>query len=466
MRQAVIRLLVAAAVAAGLVSGCTGAPSSQPTRTPQPTRAPQSLAGLRDVRPCPEIAGFSCGSLSVRLNPYGPDPGRLSLRVAVSDVTSAPRGVLLFLTGGPGEPGVPFVSRITGRLGPALRGYRLVMFDQRGTGAGALDCPALQRQMGASDLTVPAAAAVRSCAAAIGPDRRLYATADTVADIDSLRAALGVARLAVDGVSYGSYVAERFALAHPREVSRLVLDSVVPSWNVDPLQLVNMRQSAAVLRDVCAAQRCGFDPASDLAAVVRRYHDGPALLDMLVALSVGDPSFPGVPAALHAAAAGHPDALTALMAGVHAADAATAGELSQGLHASALCADMPMPWGGPDTPLAARPAALARAVARLRSAQVWPFDRATAAGNGFIQTCLHWPPSPAPSPVSLRAELPRVPVLLLAGGHDLSTPLAGARAQAALAPDGRLFVVPTAGHSVQNRAAGDPAEAELARFLG
>ena len=48
--------------------------------------------------------------------------------------------------------------------------------------------------------------------------------------------------------------------------------------------------------------------------MVRRYHDGPALLDMLVALSVGDPSFPGVPAALHAAAAGHPDALTALMA--------------------------------------------------------------------------------------------------------------------------------------------------------
>jgi pimeloyl-ACP methyl ester carboxylesterase len=66
----------------------------------------------------------------------------------------------------------------------------------------------------------------------------------------------------------------------------------------------------------------------------------------------------------------------------------------------------------------------------------------------------------------VHAELPRIPVLLLAGGHDLSTPLAGARAQAALAPDGRLFVVPAAGHSVQNRAAGDPAQAELARFLG
>jgi pimeloyl-ACP methyl ester carboxylesterase len=465
MRNTTLRVLAAAAVALGLVSGCTGAPSRPGGQAP----SAQEHAGLHDVGPCPGIPAFSCGSLSVRLDPFGSAPGRLSLRVAMSDVATAPRGVLVFLTGGPGQPGVPFAPRLAGRLGPALRGYRLVMFDQRGTGAGALDCPALQRQMGASDLTVPGPAAVRACAAAIGPDRRFFATADTVADIEALRAALGVARLTLDGVSYGSYVAEQFALTHPGEVSRLVLDSVVPSWNVDPLQLVNMRQTAAVLRDACAAQGCGSDPASDLAAVVRRYHDGPALLDMLVALSVGDPSFPGVPAALHAAAAGHPDALNALVARVHAADSATAGELSQGLHASTLCADMPMPWGGLGTPLAARPAALARAVARLTTAQTWPFDRATAAGNGFIQTCLYWPPAAAPPGGAVpapHAELPSVPVLLLAGGHDLSTPLAGARAQAALAPGGHLFVVPTAGHSVQSRAAGNPAQAELARFLG
>ena len=462
MGNTTLRALAATAVLLGLTSGCTGTTSRPGGQAPS---APDH-AGLRDVQPCPGIPGFSCGSLSVRLDPFGLTPGRLSLRVAMSDVASAPHGVLVFLTGGPGQPGVPFVPRLAGRLGPALRGYRPVMFDQRGTGAGALDCPTLQRQMGASDLTVPSPAAVRSCAGALGPDRRFFATADTVADIEALRAALGVARITLDGVSYGSYVAGQFALAHPGEVSRLVLDSVVPSWNVDPLQLVNMRQTAVVLRDACAAQGCGFEPARDLAAVVRRYHDGPALLDMLVASSVGDPSFPGVPAALHAAAAGRTAALDALVAQVHAADSATAGELSQGLHASTLCADMPMPWGGPDTPLAARPAALARAVARLTTAQVWPFDQATAGGNGFIQTCLHWPPAPAPAAVAApHAELPSVPVLLLAGGHDLSTPLAGARAQAALAPDGHLFVVPTAGHSVQSRADGNPAEAELARFL-
>ena len=83
MRIAVLRLLVAAAVVAGLVSGCTGASSPQPAHTPQPTRAVQSLAGLRDVRPCPGIAGFNCGSLSVRLDPSGSVPGRLSLRVVV-----------------------------------------------------------------------------------------------------------------------------------------------------------------------------------------------------------------------------------------------------------------------------------------------------------------------------------------------------------------------------------------------
>jgi pimeloyl-ACP methyl ester carboxylesterase len=161
---------------------------------------------------------------------------------------------------------------------------------------------------------VPAPSAVRSCAAAIGPIRRYFATAYTVSDIEALRAALAVTRLTLDGMSYGSYVAEQFALAYPAQVSRLVLDSVVPSWNVDAFQLADMRQTAAVLRAACAARGCAFDPADDPAIVVRRHHDGPALLDTMVEMSVGDPSFPAVPAALHAAAAGHPAALIALIA--------------------------------------------------------------------------------------------------------------------------------------------------------
>ena len=89
MRNAVLRLLVAAAVVAGLVSGCTGAPSSS-------RHVRRSRLGRCGVSPgcgmCDRVRGsrgLAAGSLSVRLDPFGSVPGRLSLRVAVSDV--APR---------------------------------------------------------------------------------------------------------------------------------------------------------------------------------------------------------------------------------------------------------------------------------------------------------------------------------------------------------------------------------------
>jgi pimeloyl-ACP methyl ester carboxylesterase len=54
---------------------------------------------------------------------------------------------LVFLTGGPGQPGVLFATLVASQLlDPAvLRDYRLVLIDQRGTGGGALQCPELQR---------------------------------------------------------------------------------------------------------------------------------------------------------------------------------------------------------------------------------------------------------------------------------------------------------------------------------
>ena len=75
MRRPVLRGVAAAAIVAALV-GCTGAPSALPTRPTQSDRDAQSTAGLKDVRPCPGNAGFSCGSLSVRLDPFGSVPGR------------------------------------------------------------------------------------------------------------------------------------------------------------------------------------------------------------------------------------------------------------------------------------------------------------------------------------------------------------------------------------------------------
>lgn len=56
-------------------------------------------------------------------------------------------------------------------------------------------------------------------------------------------------------------------------------------------------------------------------------------------------------------------------------------------------------------------------------------------------------------------------MLLLAGSHDLSTPLEWARREAARIPGSSLVVVRGAGHSVQSRAVSDAGRAAVARFL-
>jgi pimeloyl-ACP methyl ester carboxylesterase len=309
-------------------------------------------------------------------------------------------------------------------------------------------------------------AVVANCASKLGAVRRYYSTPETVADIESLRVALRVERLTLDGVSYGSYVAERYALTYPRRVARLVLDSVVPQRGVDPLYLAALEAAGRVLRDACASQRCGRDPALDVRAVLRIYHNGPQLLNGLVAEGLAVPSFTDVLGPLHEAALGHPQPLERFMALVASADRASPDELSQGLHESTLCLDLAAPWN-PAAPSAHRAAALRQALAGMPSSELFPFDPATAYGNGLAQGCLDWPPTipPAVADGDPSANLPPVPVLLLAGEHDLSTPLAWAREEAAKAPDGRLVIVPGAGHSIQTRARNPVTRELLAAFL-
>src|SRR6188472_365908 len=170
--------------------GGKGAVHSAATRATAATRAPPApppAPRLAGSHPCPRAPGFTCSLLVVPLDHAGRTPSQLRLAVAAADNADAPKGVLLALTGGPGQGGVAFVPRARRRMRRLLHDYRLVMLDQRGTGAGALRCPALQRAMGTSDLTVPPRGTVEACAHALGPRRRFYSTADTVADLDALR---------------------------------------------------------------------------------------------------------------------------------------------------------------------------------------------------------------------------------------------------------------------------------------
>jgi pimeloyl-ACP methyl ester carboxylesterase len=466
-------MLGAAALAACTAAVTTGAATA--------VAASDGTGRLAGQHPCPGVTGFTCSTLTVPLDHTGRVRGTLNLQVATADNAAAPRGTLLFLTGGPGQPGVPFVSRIASRLAPVLGDYRLVMFDQRGTGQfGAIDCPALQAAVGSSDIAVPPASAVRACADLIGPSRRFYSTADTVADIDMLRAALGVPAMVVDGVSYGTFVAERYALAHPGRVTRLVLDSTLPQSDperTDAFYLVGLRAVGRVLRLACGVPpACGFDAAADVAWLVRHRGDGVRIFDMLVTYEFIDPTYrnpdpPGTPpgfgdvvGALHAARHGQPAHLDQLIAGLSQAGGSPS-DFSSGLHAATFCTDLRFPWGSDAVPPALRQGPLARATAKLTRAQVFPFDSRTAEGDGIMQTCLAWPVTrPAPE-VPPGALLPRVPVLLLAGDRDLSTPLEWARQEAARAPLGELVIVPGAAHSIQSREPGHQGRDALFAFL-
>ncbi|MGH3693841.1 MAG: alpha/beta hydrolase [Pseudonocardiaceae bacterium] len=472
-------LLVIAVLLGVGVGGC-GTPSRGSVSEPIPALAgvhpcdPAALgatasdAGAGGVFRGPGGVTFSCATLSVPLDHAGlrgtPQQRRqLSLQVAMADNTTAPRGVLVWLVGGPGAPGVGLTAVIAHQFDPAvLRDYRLVLFSARGTGAGALQCPQLQQVM--DDQSAPPSSAVQACAQSIGADRRFYTTADTIADLDTLRHALGVDKLTLNGASYGTFVAERYAITHPDRVSRLVLDSVVPHDSYDPLEITALNRTADVLRMVCADIRCGTDPAQDLSQVIVIRHDGPRLLEILSGLTHGAPRLSGVPAALHEVARGEHSALDAIIAAEGSEQASSAEIFSQGLHAATVCADWVWPWGDAQTPVPGRADATAQALATLPDAMVFPYDRATAAGSGIVVTCEQWPPTPVVGFPS-GTDLPPVPTLLLAGDRDLITPLAWAQHEAAHAPRGRLVVIPGAGHITQNRGNGAAGRAAVTEFL-
>src|SRR5439155_26720954 len=118
----------------------------------------------------------TCSTLTVPLDHTGRAAGALSLAVATADNAAAPKGVLLLITGGPGQPGVPSLDRLPVMLGAELQAYRLVVYDQRGTGAGAADCQGLQQALGTSDLTAPPTTAVRGCGRQLGARRQFFGT--------------------------------------------------------------------------------------------------------------------------------------------------------------------------------------------------------------------------------------------------------------------------------------------------
>ncbi len=178
------RLLSLGAVLAALV----GAPAAA-------AQAPAPFASCGDN-------GLVCATLSVPLDYANPAAGQVPLYVEELPAVGKPRGVMIMLAGGPGQ-----ASAETFNLGlkaaywrAFFPGYTLVAYDDRGTGkSGPIDCPR--------------APTIAACGSAITA-RAHYTTPEHGEDIESVRLALGVDKVAVWGVSYGTKHAVAYALAH------------------------------------------------------------------------------------------------------------------------------------------------------------------------------------------------------------------------------------------------------------
>ena len=301
------------------------------------------------------------------------------------------------------------------------------MLDQRGTGAsGALSCPVIQREDGLAPV-VPSELA--DCAARIGTRRAFYSTVDSVRDIDALRQQLGVDKIALMGVSYGTFVAQQYARLFPSTpTGSSSTPSSAPTGSTRTCSTPTCGCRACCASSARRARATGItdDPVADVAALVgtlekggisgptydhrgrrhtTRYGSADDLANILIGADLNPYVQAALPAAIRAAAEGDPAMLLRLRR-------ATAGpptklaDLSAGLNVATNCQDTRLPYAL-STPFADRPALLDQGLT-LDDQALYPFTHATVESNSIAHDCLQWPDAEGISPPST-APLPDVP---------------------------------------------------------
>ncbi len=429
-------------------------------------------------RSCRAATGAECATLRVPLDRSGGRPGTVPLKLARLPTDGA-RPTLVYLSGGPGGAGIEEMLAVIPLAPFLLDSYRVVGFDQRGTGgSGLLRCPELER-----DARLRSVRAGEACARRIGEARRFYTTPDSVADLEAIRADLGVERLTLFGISYGTELALAYARAHPDHVDRMILDSVVDPDDRDPFGLAGFRAMGPSLAGLCPAGCRGVSrsPVELVARLAARLQDralrgyaydrrgrrhrqrvGPTgLADLLYDSDYNPPLRAAMPAAVRAALRGDPAPLARLVAeGGKLAELPSPRSFSSARYAT-VCEETPLPWDA-STPLGDRIAEAQRRAAQVGPAAFFPFDLRTAAADE-IGLCLHWPGVPSGRVPAPEAPYPGVPTLLLQGGEDLRTPPEGSASVAADIAGSQRVVVPGVGHAVVG---GDPSGCGVRRLEG
>jgi pimeloyl-ACP methyl ester carboxylesterase len=208
-----------------------------------------------------------CAPFSVPEDRDGTTRRRLALRLALikSDAVAADSDIVVFLAGGPGQSAVDTWPQIAPAFAPLLAHHHVLLLDQRGTGgSNVLECKsddADKDESGAATGfdSAKAKQRTRECLDQVSrhADPRFYTTIDAVADLEAVRQALGAPQFDLVGVSYGTRMAQQYAMRHADGVRSIVLDSVAPN------EIALGQDFAANLDDALKLQfaQCEMTPA-------------------------------------------------------------------------------------------------------------------------------------------------------------------------------------------------------------
>ena len=285
-------LLLCALTLTLLLSSCTPgtSPPTPSEAAPEPTArsepTPELAATFEETR-CPfnvpEGTPVKCGFVVVQEDHSNPDGPTIRLAVVVvKDLSDEhqPDPVIL-LAGGPGERVVANALQFAPTLAPLHPKRDLIIFDQRGVGNSepALECPefiqAILDNLNEPDVNVAtekmfnAVMACRDRLVSQGTNLAVYTTAQSAADVDAIRIALGYAQINLYGGSYGSLLAQATMRDFPDAIRSVAINSTLPlekSVFVDATTTF----ANAILRllDSCAADEACNGAYPDLQTVL------------------------------------------------------------------------------------------------------------------------------------------------------------------------------------------------------
>lgn len=416
-----------------------------------------------------------CAPFTVPENWAAPGGKHIGLRLALirSHAAHPAPDPVLYLAGGPGQSAIDTWPDLAPALDDVLAHRNVILLDQRGTGGSTpLTCPAAApagtasaarahatrvaataRTTTAAKRMAAAEAQTRACLAALrkhGLDPADFTTTQTVRDLAALRRALGDPQFDLVGVSYGTRVAQQFAMRHPGAVRSMVLDSVVPDTLILGQDFgVNLDQALRKDFALCTAEpacrKVFGDPWTTLLQLKKRLakntpevrfrapddfapRQQPLTPDRLVGLvrlyAYSPLTAALLPLTLHAANQGH---YGPLLAQSRFISESLQHSLNDGLQLSVVCSE-DAPW-----------------------LKATPREAATLLGDRYIRQlqaqCAIWPRGAVPADFHqpLRGAMP---TLILEGQFDPVTPPRYGDAVLKGLSDARLLIAPGQGHNV------------------